>query len=169
MGRHSAPQTGEPSAPRRGLVAIVVVMLALVAGVAVAAAVRNSDDGTTTTGQPAPASHSRTPDAMRQASTAAPSSSSSSVAESPTVSSTPAKRAPTLDLRLVGSSYVTVRLPGGRTLISKLLHKGQHKVFDQRALEVVIGNAAAVRVTVNGKERKRGARGDVATFTVRRR
>jgi hypothetical protein len=74
-----------------------------------------------------------------------------------------------LTLRLTGTSYVTVRQANGRTLTSKIYRKGQRKTFDQKYLRVIIGNAAAVQVTVNGKPREAGRKGEVETFTARRK
>jgi cytoskeletal protein RodZ len=79
------------------------------------------------------------------------------------------KRPPTLNLMMAGTSFVTVRLPNGSTVVSKLYRKGQHKSFDQKELRVLLGNSAAVQVTVNGKLRKPGRKGQVATFTARRK
>ena len=67
-------------------------------------------------------------------------------------------------------AYVTVRVPGGRTLVSKLFPSGAKASFDQKALEVVNGRPRAVRFVVNGKVREQGpGLGQTETFTVRRR
>jgi hypothetical protein len=78
-------------------------------------------------------------------------------------------RPPTLELRLTGASYIEVRLANGRPLLARLMKKGQHRTFDQKVLRVTVGNAAAVRVTVNGKARKPGRRGQVVSFVARRK
>jgi hypothetical protein len=70
---------------------------------------------------------------------------------------------------LLRDSYITVRVPGGRTLVSKLFRKGQKRSFDQKVLEVVNGRPSAVRFTVNGKPRKPGPADEPETFVVRRR
>ena len=62
-----------------------------------------------------------------------------------------------------------VRVPGGHTFLDKVMHKGDHRSFAQRALVVVLGNAAAVEVRVNGKLRPRGGRGQVASFLAKRK
>jgi hypothetical protein len=97
---------------------------------------------------------------------------SSSRSATPTVSpsaSVSTKRPVTLDLRLNGDSFVTVRAPGGHMFLAKLMHKGDHRSFDNKTLVVVLGNAAAVEVRVNGKLRPRGGRGQVARFVAQRK
>ena len=66
-------------------------------------------------------------------------------------------------------AYITVRVPGGRTLVSKLFKTGAKATFDQKVLQVVNGRPAAVRFVVNGKPRKPGRPDQAETFTVRRR
>lgn len=67
------------------------------------------------------------------------------------------------------ASYVTVRVPGGRTLVSKSFRKGAERSFDQARLEVVNGRPSAVTFFVNGTQRKPGPADEPETFTVRRR
>lgn len=156
------PGTGQPD-PDRGFwvrVAATVVAVAIVAGWLV---LRGDDEPVTTADRngPAPAARATTTTA---AATASP---------SPSASATPApsqtERPPTLSFVVLRSSYVTVRVPGGRTLVSKLFRKGQKRSFDQKVLEVVNGRPSAVRFTVNGKPRKPGPPEQPETFVVRRR
>jgi len=67
------------------------------------------------------------------------------------------------------ASYITVRVPGGRTLVSREFPKGTRRSFDLKVLQVVNGRPSAVRFTVNGKPRKPGPPEETETFTVRRR
>lgn len=168
MGRHSVPSTGEPVAALRSKV--VGVSAAVVAAVAVAIAAGmfafGLDDGSTTT-QDAPPGARRTAAAPTASSPAPSASASESVAATPSAAAT--KRPPTLNIRVVGRSFVTVRTPDGRTLVSRLFTQGQHKSFDNKVLRVTIGNSAAVRVEVNGKLLEPGRVGEVAAFTARRK
>ena len=66
-------------------------------------------------------------------------------------------------------AYITVRVPGGRTLVSKVYKTGAKASFDQKVLEVVNGRPEAVRFVVNGKARKQGPPDQTETFTVRRK
>ena len=66
-------------------------------------------------------------------------------------------------------AYITVRVPGGRTLVSKLFKTGAKASFDQKVLQVVNGRPQAVRFVVNGKPRKPGNPDRAETFTVRRK
>ena len=66
-------------------------------------------------------------------------------------------------------AYITVRVPGGRTLVSKVFKTGAKASFNQRVLQVVNGRPQAVRFVVNGKVRKQGPPDQAETFTVRRR
>jgi cytoskeleton protein RodZ len=55
-------------------------------------------------------------------------------------------------LRAVGDSWISVRNAKGRTVFSGTLTKGQARRFsDQKSLRLVLGNAGAVRLTVNGR------------------
>ncbi len=175
MGRHSAP-TPERAGPLVGRStavltgsAIVVVVAIVIASITVL-----GGDGIDQTRPEADASVisptiTTAPPSGAEATsaTAAPSpmtSASPSFTPSPTVS-----RPATLALVLTGQSYITVRGPEGHTLDSGLFRRGDRLSYDQPLLRVVIGNAAAVRATVNGEARKPGRPGQVQRFTVRRR
>jgi hypothetical protein len=162
------PGTGTPE-PDRGFwvrlaVAAVVVLLAgswfLLRGDGGDDDVGTAADGTAS------------PTATAASSTPAPAPSSSSAAPSPSPSSSAtakAARPPTLAFTVRYPAYVTVRVPGGRTLVSKLFKTGAKASFDQKVLEVVNGRPRAVRFVVNGKVRKQGPVGQTETFIVRRR
>ncbi len=78
-------------------------------------------------------------------------------------------RPPTLAFTVRYPAYITVRVPGGKTLVSKVFKKGATASYDRKVLEVVNGRPDAVRFVVNGKPRKPGPSGQTETFTVRRR
>jgi hypothetical protein len=141
--------------------------------IAVIAVLAMNGDGDTTTAKPgSPASSGLSAGGGGSSRSATPTPSSSSSATptgSPRASPSPTKRPVTLDLRLLGDSFVTVRAPGGHMFLSKLLHKGDHRSFDNKSLVVVLGNAAAVQVRVNGKLLPRGGRGQVANFVAQRK
>jgi hypothetical protein len=94
---------------------------------------------------------------------------SPSASATPTPSPTDTERPPTLAFVVLRKAYITVRVPGGRTLVSRAFPKGARRTFDQKALQVVNGRPSAVRFTVNGKPRKQGDPTEPETFTVRRR
>jgi hypothetical protein len=88
---------------------------------------------------------------------------------SPTATPSPTGKPATLAFTVVGSSsYITVRIPGGRTLVSRLFHRGDKRSFDAKTLTVVNGRPSAVRFVVNGKPRKPGPSTQTEIFTVRR-
>ncbi len=163
MGRHTQPGTGAP-APDRGFwvrLAVLVLVVVLAGGWYLT----RGDDGDRVTGQP---------QTSRDASSTNPSSSattspSPSTSPSSTPSASPTKRPATLSFVVRRKSYITVRIPGGRTLVSRLFPAGARRSFDQKVLQVVNGRPTAVRFTVNGKPRKPGPADQPETFTVRRR
>lgn len=172
MGRHTEPGTGAPT-PDRGFWVRVGVAVVAVALVGTWLLTRGDGDDVTTA----------TPEASRSATSSAPASSppsesraaatdspSPSESASPSASPSPSstKRPPTLAFRVLRPSYITVRVPGGRTLVSKEFKKGQSRSFDQKTLQVVNGRPSAVRFTVNGKPRKPGPADQPETFTVKR-
>jgi cytoskeletal protein RodZ len=140
--------------------AAALTLLVVVAGVAFAM----SREGPVTTAASATSSATSAPPGGT-ATTSAPAS--SAPASSAPASTTAARRPPTLRLELTGTSYVRVRV-AGRTLLATVLTKGQSRTFDQKALTVTVGNAAAVRATINGKLLRPGRTGQVLTFTARR-
>jgi hypothetical protein len=111
------------------------------------------------------------PDATTPASPSAPAPSvtSSAVSAPSTTPATPATRPPTLAFTVRYPAYITIREPGGVTLVSRLFKKGEHRSYDKKVLQVVNGRPDAVRFVVNGTPRKPGPSGQTEIFTVRRK
>lgn len=63
---------------------------------------------------------------------------------------------------------VFLRVPGGDVLVDRDLARGEHAAYYEPRIDVVLNDAAAVRVLVNGEERERGGKGERQTFTVAR-
>jgi hypothetical protein len=159
VGRHTQPGTGTPE-PDTGFwvrLAAGAVAVLLVGGWWLAS---RDDDEPVRTASPGSSSSS---------STASDSSSPSPSPTSASASASPTARPPTLSFVVRRNSYITVRVPGGRTLVSKLFKPGAERSFDNKVLQVVNGRPTAVRFTVNGKPRKPGPAEQPETFTVRRR
>ena len=164
MGRHTVPGTGTPE-PDRGFwvrLAVAAVAVLLVGGYFLTRGGGDDQVGT-----------ANGPTSTPTASSSGTSSGSSGPAPattivSPTPSPTTSARPPTLAFTVRYPAYITVRVPGGRTLVSKLFKSGAKATFDQKVLQVVNGRPQAVRFVVNGKPRKPGPSGQTETFTVRR-
>jgi hypothetical protein len=167
VGRHSAPHDAPSTVGRRALLSGGAVAVAVVVVVALAWSGLLGLNNSTTTAEPDPTPSAATSTAPPPAAASPASSPATTPAVTP--STTASKRPPTVDLRLSGDSYVVVRVPGGRTLVEKVLHKGVHRTFDQKTLLVVLGNSAAVEVRVNGKLLPRGGKGQVASFVATRK
>jgi Domain of unknown function (DUF4115) len=168
VGRHTVPGSGAPE-PDRGFwvrLGIGTLVGLLAVGWFLT---RGGDDevGTTGTGAGSPSAGTTTSAAAPAPSSPSPSTGSTSGSPSPSPSST--RRPPTLAFTVRYPAYITVRVPGGRTLVSKLYKAGAKASFDQKLLEVVNGRPQAVRFVVNGKPRKPGPTGQTETFIVRRR
>jgi cytoskeletal protein RodZ len=141
-----------------------VVLVVLVGGFFLVRQLGGSDDVTTT-----PPTTPNPTTSSPAATTPSPSATTSSAPVSPTVSPSPTTKPPTLAFTVVGSSsYITVRIPGGKTLVSRLFKKGAKASFDQKTLTVVNGRPSAVRFVVNGKPRKPGPSTQTEIFTVHR-
>jgi hypothetical protein len=173
VGRHTVPGTGTPE-PDRGFwvrIAVAAVVVLLVGGYLLTT--RGGDDNTvgTAAGKPTQsATTSATATPTESATSPSPSASASTTAPAaPPTSSAPAKRPPTLAFTVRYPAYITVRIPGGRTLVSKVFKGGATASYDQKVLQVVNGRPRAVHFVVNGKPRKQGKTGQTETFTVRRK
>jgi RodZ C-terminal domain len=165
VGRHTVPGTGTPE-PDRGFwvrLAVAAVVVLLVGGYFLTRG--GGDDKVDTTSGP-----TSTPSATSSGSSGGSSSSPAPATTilSPTPSPTKTARPPTLAFTVRYPAYITVRVPGGRTLVSKLFKTGAKATYDQKVLQVVNGRPQAVRFVVNGKPRMPGPSGQTETFTVRR-
>lgn len=167
MGRHTVPGTGTPE-PDRGFwvrIAVAAVAVLLVGGYFLTRG--GGDDQVGTANGP-----TSTPSATSSGTISGSSSSSSPAPATTTVSPTPSPtktaRPPTLAFTVRYPAYITVRVPGGRTLVSRLFKAGAKASYDQKVLTVVNGRPQAVRFVVNGKPRKPGPSGQTEVFTVRR-
>ena len=175
MGRHTVPGTGTPE-PDRGFwvrSAVAAVVVVLVAGFLVVRFVGSGDDEVGTAAPPSSSPSVTSPAPTSSASGTAPATPASSPASSapsasPSASPSPTRRPPTLAFTVRYPAYITVRVPGGRTLVSKTFKSGAKASFDQKVLQVVNGRPQAVTFVVNGKPRRPGPAGQTETFTVRR-
>jgi hypothetical protein len=159
------PGTGTPE-PDRGFwirIAVAALAVLLVGGYFLTRG--GGDDQVGTAGGP-----TSTPSATSSGSSSGSSSASAPATTivSPTPSPTKTARPPTLAFTVRYPAYITVRVPGGRTLVSKLFKSGAKASYDQKVLTVVNGRPQAVRFVVNGKPRKQGPSGQTEVFTVRR-
>jgi hypothetical protein len=168
MGRHTQPGTGAPTPDTGFWVRIAAAGVVLVLALAWWVSSQGGDDPVTTTGRttssPA-ASTNPSPSATSAPTSASPSGSPSS---SPSASAAPTKRPPLLAFTVKRKSYITVRVPGGRTIVSRLFQPGAKRSFDAEVLQVVNGRPSAVRFVVNGRPREPGPADQPETFTVRR-
>lgn len=169
MGRHTVPGTGTPEPDQGFWVRLAVgalVVLAVVAFVVLRGGGGGGDDQASTS-----ASTATTPTGAASASTPATTGATTPASTTParTPSPTATTRPPTLTFTVRYPAYITVRIPGGRTLVSKLFPAGAKATFDQKLLQVVNGRPQAVRFVVNGTPRKPGPAGQTEVFTVRRR
>ncbi|MEO3869822.1 RodZ domain-containing protein [Nonomuraea sp. B12E4] len=75
---------------------------------------------------------------------------------------------PTVRIECVADTcpIVTVRVPGGDVLQHREMSGGEEVSYFDPELDVVISDAGAVRVTVNGKLRESAGRGTKDSFTV---
>jgi hypothetical protein len=63
-------------------------------------------------------------------------------------------------------SWIEVKRPSGRVLVSGMVRHGHHLTYTRGPLDVVIGNGGAVQLTRHGKTRKAGRPGQVVTLRV---
>ena len=165
MGRHTVPGTGTPE-PDRGFwvrLAVAAVVVLLVGGYFLT---RGGGDDQVGTANGPTSTSSATSSGTSSGSSSNPAPATTIASPTPTASK-PA-RPPTLAFTVRYPAYITVRVPGGRTLVSKRFKTGAKASFDQKVLQVVNGRPQAVRFVVNGKPRKPGPSGQTETFTVRR-
>ena len=165
MGRHTVPGTGTPE-PDRGFwvrLAVAAVVVLLVGGYFLT---RGGGDDQVGTANGPTSTSSATSSGTSSGSSSNPAPATTIASPTPTASK-PA-RPPTLAFTVRYPAYITVRVPGGRTLVSKLFKAGAKASYDQKVLQVVNGRPQAVRFVVNGKPRKPGPSGQTETFTVRR-
>jgi hypothetical protein len=163
VGRHTVPGTGTPE-PDRGFwvrLAVAAVVVLLVGGYFLTRGWGDDQVGTAT-------GPTATPSATSSGSGSSSSPAPATTTVAPTPSPTTSARPPTLAFTVRYPAYITVRVPGGRTLVSKLFKSGAKATYDQKVLQVVNGRPQAVRFVVNGKPRKPGPSGQTETFTVRR-
>ena len=132
-------------------------MLVLVLVVAVALAMRNGDSSS----GPGPGASSTA--SPRQSTTASPPLAS---AESSAASPSMMAMGPTLELRAVGTSWVEVRGPNDKVLVSRTFPRGESATFSQRRVHLTIGNAGAMRIKANGMPVKAGRPGQVEVMSV---
>jgi hypothetical protein len=86
----------------------------------------------------------------------------------PTTSATPGT-AVTLALTVTGPKcQVFVRVPGGDILVDRDLLRGQSVRLDEQRLSVVLGDASAARVYVNGRLRPPGKPGRRTAFVAQK-
>ncbi|MEU9116856.1 RodZ domain-containing protein [Streptomyces sp. NPDC048483] len=73
----------------------------------------------------------------------------------------------TIKVTALGQSWLSAKDANGRLLEDVLLKKGQSKTFtDKKRIDLVLGNAGAVQLYVNGKEVKQvGKKGSVARLS----
>jgi cytoskeleton protein RodZ len=66
------------------------------------------------------------------------------------------------------SCYIQVTTMQGHLIVRTIMHHGQHLTFRHHGLDVVLGNAGGVKISVNGHRAHRAGRsGQVRTFRVR--
>jgi cytoskeleton protein RodZ len=134
-------------APRRGpnWSAAMAVALVLVLGYGVAQAFSGPDRGVTD-GLPSDVPASSPATSAPTSSAPTPSGGSSAVAQAP-------RDKVTVALRANGTSWVQVTTASGQQLFQGLLQDGQARTFtDKSRIKLVIGNAGAIVLTVNGTD-----------------
>ncbi len=151
-------ETAAPSR-RRGAnwSAIMAAALVIAVGLVVAQVFTTSDDGrpTTTVAEPEPTPSATDPE------TNDPSDKPTQVAEA-----TPDEVVVQITALPVGISWVQVTRSDGSIAFTGNIGSGQSKTFrDDRNLKVVLGNAAGVKLTVNGQDLgSPGGQGEVASL-----
>jgi len=171
MGRHTQPGTGAPTPDTGFWVRAVAAGVVLVVALGWWLVSRGGEDDPVTTTSPdrrsSPPAVSTT--AASPSPTSASAQESAPASSSPSATAGPTKRPPLLAFTVRRKSYITVRVPGGRTIVSRLFQPGAKRTFDAKVLQVVNGRPSAVRFVVNGRPREPGPADQPETFTVRRR
>lgn len=76
---------------------------------------------------------------------------------------------PTIEIECLAQVCpVFLRVPGGDVLVDRDLERGEKATYYEPRIDVVLNDAGAVRVLVNGEERERGEEGERQTFTAER-
>ncbi|SDQ71752.1 hypothetical protein SAMN04489764_1832 [Thermostaphylospora chromogena] len=70
-----------------------------------------------------------------------------------------------IECRQTRCGRVFVRIPGGDVLLDRELARGERAAFDEERLDVVLDDAATVRVEVNGRLRRPEAGREAFTVT----
>jgi len=162
------------------ITAAAVVVVILLAGVVVrlVGGDGNGDadaapaDPASAAGSPSPAASPRgsSPSSSPSGTASASPSPTATASASPSPTAQPSRKprdAPTLTLEVTRStSYIEVRGPNGQVYVLDTFDAGFTRSWDDARLTVVLGNSAAVKVTVNGTVRPRGGEGEVERFTV---
>jgi hypothetical protein len=167
MGRHTQPGTGAPTPDTGFWVRVGVAAAVVVVALAWWVSSRGGDDPVTATSPDRSSSPATSPATGSTSASPSPTATSPS-ASSASPSASPSKRPPLLAFTVKRKSYITVRVPGGRTITSRLFPAGAKRTFDAKVLQVVNGRPSAVLFVVNGKPRKPGPADQPETFTVRR-
>jgi hypothetical protein len=145
-GRHAARTSG---LLRFGAVLVLLVGVAG-AGLAVVVALTSGGDESRTS-RPALKAGGTTPSgATSAASSPASASGAPAGSPSPTGTASMMPMAPTVALRLVGTSWIEVRGPDGGVLVSRVFREGERMAFSQRQVQVTIGRSGAVHMQANG-------------------
>jgi hypothetical protein len=64
--------------------------------------------------------------------------------------------------------YIQVTTTNGHLVMRRILHDGQHVAFRHHGLDVVLGNAGGVRISIDGRRAHLAGRsGEVRSFSVR--
>lgn len=81
----------------------------------------------------------------------------------------PVPGSPTLVLRVTGpATKVFVRATNGDVVFNGVLQTGAERRYNYRRIDLVVYNAGAVQVIVNGVPQKRGLAGERKTYQIRK-
>ena len=141
------PDTARPERRGPNWTAAMAAALVLVVGYGIVQVVRGGGDRTGTVAQgSASSSASRSAGRTTGAPSTSPSPDDSAVAQAP-------RDRVTVVLRASDRSWVQATTASGKELLQGLLHRGQVKTFsDRQRVKLVVGNAGAVVLKVNGTD-----------------